>query len=67
MASTAAGEIGITVTGTSELTVLAGTAPVSAGFARTEPAPVLACTLHSELPARVSTVWRRAEPRQELA
>jgi uncharacterized heparinase superfamily protein len=66
MASTAAGEISITVTATSELTVLAGTAQVSAGFARTEPAPVLACTLHSELPARVSTVWRRAEPRQEL-
>jgi uncharacterized heparinase superfamily protein len=66
MASTAAGEISITVTATSELTVLAGTAQVSAGFARTEQVPVLACTLHSELPARVSTVWRRAEPRQEL-
>jgi uncharacterized heparinase superfamily protein len=65
MASTAAGEISITVTATSELTVLAGTAQVSAGFARTEPAPVLACTLHPELPARLSTVWRRAEPPQE--
>jgi uncharacterized heparinase superfamily protein len=65
VASTAAGEISITVTATSELTVLAGTAQVSAGFGRTEPAPVLACTLHPELPARVSTVWRRAEPPQE--
>jgi uncharacterized heparinase superfamily protein len=66
IASTAAGEVTITVTATSELTVLAGPAQVSAGFASTEPAPVLACTLHPELPARVSTVWRRAEPRQEL-
>ena len=66
VASTAAGELAITVTATSELTVLSGTAPVSAGFGRTEPAPVLACTLYPELPARVSTVWRRAEPRQEL-
>jgi uncharacterized heparinase superfamily protein len=65
MASTPAGEISITVTATSELTVLAGTAEVSAGFATTEPAPVLACTLYPELPARVSTVWRRAEPPQE--
>ena len=65
MASTAAGEISITVTATSEVTVLAGTAQVSAGFASTEPAPVLTCTLYPELPARVSTVWRRAEPPQE--
>jgi uncharacterized heparinase superfamily protein len=64
--STPVGEISITVTATSELTLLAGTAQVSAGFASTEPAPVLACTLHPELPARVSTVWRRAEPPQEL-
>jgi uncharacterized heparinase superfamily protein len=62
IASTAAGEIAITVTATSELTVLAGTAQVSAGFARTEPAPVLTCTLYPELPARISTVWRRAKP-----
>ncbi len=66
VASTPAGEISITVTATSELTVLVGTAQVSAGFARTEPAPVLACTLHPELPARVSTVWRRAQSPQEL-
>ena len=65
--STAAGEIDVSVSASGELTVLAGTAQVSAGFARTEPAPVLACTLHPELPARVSTVWRRAEPRQESA
>ena len=66
VASTPAGQISITVTATSELTLLAGTAQVTAGFASTEPAPVLACTIHPELPARVSTVWRRAEPRQEL-
>ena len=62
VASTPAGEISISVTATSQLTLLAGTAQVSAGFATTEPAPVLACTLHPELPARVSTVWRRAQP-----
>jgi uncharacterized heparinase superfamily protein len=67
VASTAAGEIAVAVTATSELTVEAGTAQVSAGFGRTEPAPVLVCTLHPELPARVSTVWRRAEPPQELS
>jgi len=66
VASTAAGEVSITVTATSELTMLVGTAQVSAGFDRTESAPVLACTLHPDLPARVSTVWRRAEPTREL-
>jgi uncharacterized heparinase superfamily protein len=63
---TAAGEIGVTVTASSELTVMAATAQVSAGFGRTVPALVLTCTLHPELPVWISTVWRRAEPRQEL-
>jgi len=26
---------------------------------------MLACTLHLELPVQISTVWRRADPRQE--
>ena len=63
--STAAGEVGVTVSASSEPALLAGTAQVSAGFGRTVPAPVLACTLHPALPVRISTVWRRAEPRQE--
>ena len=45
----------------------ATTAAVSAGFCRSVQAPVLACTLHLELPVRISTVWRRADPRQEPA
>jgi uncharacterized heparinase superfamily protein len=63
--TTAAGEIGVTVTATSEPALTAATAQVSAGFGRTVTAPVLACTLHPQLPVRISTVWRRAEPRQE--
>jgi uncharacterized heparinase superfamily protein len=43
----------------------ATTAGVSTGFCRSVQAPVLACTLHLELPVRISTVWRRADPRQE--
>ena len=43
----------------------AATADVSTGFCRSVQAPVLACTLHLELPVRISTVWRRADPRQE--
>jgi uncharacterized heparinase superfamily protein len=62
---TAAGEIGVTVTATSEPTMTAATAQVSAGFGRTVTAPVFACALHPQLPVRISTVWRRAEPRQE--
>ena len=60
--TTAAGEIGVTMTATSEPTVTAATAQVSVGFGRTVTAPVLACTLHLDLPVRISTVWRRAEP-----
>jgi uncharacterized heparinase superfamily protein len=63
--TTAVGEIGVTVTATSEPTLTAATAQVSAGFGRNVTAPVLACTLHPELPVRISTAWRRAEPRQE--
>ena len=63
--TTAAGEIGVTVTATSEPAMTAATAQVSAGFGRTVTAPVLACALHPELPVRISTVWRRPEPQQE--
>jgi uncharacterized heparinase superfamily protein len=63
----AVGEISVTVTATasSELALMATTAQVSAGFGKTVPAPVLVCVLQPELPARISTVWRRSEPRQE--
>lgn len=61
-----AGDVAVTITASSEVALTVTTAPVSAGFARTVQAPVLACTLHQELPVAVSTVWRRAEPsRQE--
>jgi uncharacterized heparinase superfamily protein len=63
--TTAAGEIAVTVTATSEPAMTAATAQVGVGFDRTVTAPVLACTLHPKLPVRISTVWRRAEPRQE--
>ena len=63
--TTAAGEIGVTVAATSDLAVTAATAQVSVGFGRTVTAPVLACALHSELPVRISTIWRRTDPRQE--
>ncbi len=48
-----------------EPALTAAQAEVSTGFNRTVQAPVLTCALHPELPVRVSTVWRRAEPRQE--
>ena len=63
--ATPAGEIGVTVTATSEPAMTVATAQVSRGFGSTVTAPVLACTLHLELPVRISTVWRRAEPLQE--
>jgi uncharacterized heparinase superfamily protein len=45
----------------------AAQAEVSTGFNSIAHAPVLACALHRELPVRVSTVWRRAEPLQETS
>jgi hypothetical protein len=44
---------------------MAAAVPVSAGFGRTVAAPLLSCTLTRELPVHISTVWRRAVPRQE--
>jgi len=55
----------VTVTAPSEPALAVGLAEVSAGFGRTVRAPVLTCDLHPELPVRISTVWRRSEPRQE--
>jgi uncharacterized heparinase superfamily protein len=63
--TTAAGEIGVTVAATRKPVMTAATAPVSVGFGRTVAVPVLACALQLELPVRISTAWRRAEPLQE--
>jgi uncharacterized heparinase superfamily protein len=65
VATAKAGEFAITVTATSEPVLRAATADVSTGFGCTAPAPVLVCTLHCTLPVQISTVWRRADPRQE--
>jgi len=65
--TTAAGELRVTVSASSEPAVLAGTAPVSTGFGRTVQAPVLTCALSHELPVTISTVWRRVEAREEPA
>jgi uncharacterized heparinase superfamily protein len=65
--TTGAGEISVTVAASSESATTVATAEVSAGFGATVPVPVLACTLHSKLPATISTIWRRAEPRKEPA
>jgi len=60
-----AGEVTVAVTASGEPVLTTLTGPVSVGFGRTVQAPVLACTLHPELPVAISTVWRRAAPRQE--
>jgi uncharacterized heparinase superfamily protein len=65
--STRTREIRVTVSASCPSTLTAATAPVASGFAATRPAPVLVCELHSELPTRISTSWRPAEPRQESA
>jgi uncharacterized heparinase superfamily protein len=62
--TTAASEVGVAVTASSELALTTSTTPVSTGFGKTVQAPVLTCTLHHELPVRISTVWRRAEPEE---
>lgn len=64
---TGSGEFTVTVTAdtAAEPVLTAARAEVSAGFCSTVEAPVLACALHPELPVRISTVWRRSQPRQE--
>lgn len=61
----AAGDIRVSVTGSGEPAVTAMTARIGAGFGATVPVTVLVCSLHSELPVRIITRWRRAEARQE--
>lgn len=63
--TSAAGELRVAVTTSAEPVMTATTAQVSAGFGETVAAPLLACTLTSELPVQISTVWRRVVPRQE--
>ena len=62
VATTAAGPVGVVVTGPAGLRMTAGTASVSMGFGTTAVAPVLTCTLDHELPVKIATIWRRAEP-----
>ena len=65
--TTSSGEVGVTVSTASGAGpgLTAGTAEVAAGFGATVAVPVLAYTADCQLPARISTVWRRAEYRQE--
>jgi uncharacterized heparinase superfamily protein len=57
----------VNVSAPAGLTLTIAVAEVSAGFGRTVPVPVLACTVHRELPVAIQTSWRRAEPAQEPA
>ena len=69
--TTGTGEFTVTVTvtaaaaATQQPVLTSPLAPVAAGFRSTVQAPVLTCAVHPELPVRISTVWRRAEPLQE--
>jgi uncharacterized heparinase superfamily protein len=65
--TTEAGQLDVAVTAPGNQELTATTAPVGMGFGLTVAAPVLACALQDELPVRISTVWRRAQPRQETA
>ena len=55
----------VTVTASHQPALSTATAEVACGFGRTVPAPTLVCTLRPELPAQISTVWQRVNPRQE--
>ena len=57
-------DVTVTAAGRPDLAVATG--PAGAGYGQTVEAPVLVCTLHPELPARISTVWRGPNPPQEL-
>jgi uncharacterized heparinase superfamily protein len=63
--TTGTGKFTVTVTATAQSALTSVLAEVAAGFHRTAAAPVLTCDMQPELPVRISTVWRRAEPRQE--
>jgi uncharacterized heparinase superfamily protein len=58
---TKSGEFTVTIAAPSGTAVTSATAQAAVGFGRTVPVPVLVCDLHSELPVRISTVWRRAD------
>jgi uncharacterized heparinase superfamily protein len=62
---TETGKFTVTVTATEQPTLTSVLAEVAAGFHSTATAPVLTCAMQPELPVRISTVWRRAEPLQE--
>jgi uncharacterized heparinase superfamily protein len=66
MVQTPAGAFRIGVTAAAGAALVIEQAPVAAGFQRTVTAPVLAWRIDAELPARVSTSWRRAGP-EDLA
>jgi uncharacterized heparinase superfamily protein len=65
--STASGQFIVTVTANPAVApaISATQAEVSTGFCRTVQAPVLASALHSELPVRITTIWRRSQPTKE--
>ena len=66
--TTETGEFTVTVAATSataQPVLTSALAEVAAGFRRTVRAPVLTCAMQPDLPVRISTVWRRAEPLQE--
>jgi uncharacterized heparinase superfamily protein len=68
---TESGRFDITVTaessgaGLGETGLTSGSAEIGTGFGRTVEAPVLTCALHSELPVRISSVWRQTQPVSE--
>jgi len=59
--TTAAGCFQMTATGSDLLRIDLEQTPVATGFLRTAHAPVLACRMEAELPAVISTRWRRAD------
>jgi uncharacterized heparinase superfamily protein len=59
--------VSATTTATEQAVLTSALAEVAAGFRSTAAAPVLACAIQPELPVRISTVWRRAEPRAVTA
>ena len=63
--TTAAGAFDVAVTAAGRPDLAVETSAVSAGYGHTVEAPVLVCTLHPELPARISTVWRGPNPPEE--
>jgi uncharacterized heparinase superfamily protein len=63
--TTSAGRFTVSVTAAVAPSLTVALAEVGTGFCRTVGAPVLTCDVRPELPVRISTVWRRSDPRQE--